>query len=289
MMASSMSQPIRHVSDTALWVAMYRAIESDRPDALFKDPWARRLAGERGEEILRTIPRGRELAWPMVVRTAVMDEIILRLVASGVTAVVNMAAGLDTRAFRLALPPSLRWFDIDLPDMIAYRREQLADATPACVHEHVAIDVSDPGGHDAIASRVPEGSGQALVITEGLLVYLTADQVGALADRLHAVRELRWWMTDLASPQLLKFLSKSWQPSLSAANAPMRFAPEEGTAFFEPHGWRETEFRSTWTESLRLKRTVPLARLWNALSRLRPAKARRGQLRMSGVVLLARS
>ena len=68
-----MDAPLRHVSDTALWVAMYRAFESERPDALFRDPYARRLAGERGDAIVRTLPRGRSLAWPMVVRTAAMD------------------------------------------------------------------------------------------------------------------------------------------------------------------------------------------------------------------------
>src|SRR4249920_2369696 len=67
-----MNSPIRNVSDTALWVAIYRAMESERPDALFNDPYARRLGGERGEAIARTMPEGH---WPIVVRTAVMDEI----------------------------------------------------------------------------------------------------------------------------------------------------------------------------------------------------------------------
>ena len=67
------STPITHVSDTARWVAIYRAMESERPDALFRDPYARRLAGPRGEEIVRAMPHGRAMAWPMIVRTAVMD------------------------------------------------------------------------------------------------------------------------------------------------------------------------------------------------------------------------
>ena len=53
-----MTQPIiRNVSDTARWVAFYRAMESERPDAVFRDPFARRLAGERGEAIVRTVAR----------------------------------------------------------------------------------------------------------------------------------------------------------------------------------------------------------------------------------------
>src|SRR5438093_7634060 len=100
---------IHDVSDTALWVATYRALESERPDAHFRDPFARRLAGERGEEIVRSLPGGRVMSWPMVVRTVVFDEFVMRLVRKeGADTVLNLAAGLDARPWRLALPKSLR-------------------------------------------------------------------------------------------------------------------------------------------------------------------------------------
>jgi methyltransferase (TIGR00027 family) len=281
--------PIRHVSDTALWVAMYRAFESERPDALFRDPHARRLAGERGAAIVRAMPRGRAMAWPMVVRTAVMDEIILRCVGEGATTVINLAAGLDTRAFRLPLPPSLRWFDVDLPDMIAYRREHLAGVTPVCAYEALAADLADAEARGVVLARAREEPGTALVITEGLLVYLTAPRVTALAEQIHREPEARWWLTDLATPLLLQMLSRSWQPHLAAANAPMQFAPAEGTAFFAPLGWREAEFRSVWEESLRLGRSVRLARLWDWLGRLRSKAVRDAYRRMSAIVLLERA
>jgi methyltransferase (TIGR00027 family) len=283
-----MNGPIRNISDTALWVAMYRALESERPDALFQDPFARKMAGERGAAILRSLPRGRALAWPMVVRTAVMDEIIVRCVREGAKTVVNLAAGLDARAFRLELPRSLRWFDVDLPDMIQYRREHLDGAKSSCVHEHLAADLSDAAERGRVFGRVAAGSGPALVITEGLLIYLTDEQAGALAQNLHQHRELRWWLIDLASPQLLQRMSKTWQPHLAAGNAPMQFAPANGTAFFAPFGWRETEFRSTWDESLRLGRSVPLAKMWNLLLKLRSRALRESARRMSAIVLLER-
>src|SRR6266545_7419005 len=125
------STPITHVSDTARWVAVYRAMESERPDALFRDPYARRLAGDAGEAIVRAMPQGRRWAWPMIVRTAVMDELILRAVArDGVDTVLNLAAGLDTRPYRLPLPGGLRWIEVDFPDMLAYKQEQLAGEKP---------------------------------------------------------------------------------------------------------------------------------------------------------------
>ena len=79
-MTAPSPNPITSVSDTARWVAMYRAMESERADALFHDPYARRLAGAAGKQILESMPQGRRWAWPMIVRTAVMDEIIMRLV-----------------------------------------------------------------------------------------------------------------------------------------------------------------------------------------------------------------
>ena len=128
--------------------------------------------------------------------------------------------------------------------------------------------------------------GPVLVITEGLLIYLERDQVADLALDLHDIAKAQWWLTDLASPMLLKFLERQWQPKLKQGNAPFRFGPAEGTAFFEPHGWREAEFRSTWDESKRLKRTMPGAWLWTLLSKFQSAQRREAGRRMSGIVLL---
>src|SRR5207249_5958682 len=112
------------------------AYESERPDAQFRDPYARRLAGPRGEEILRSIPGGRRTAWPMVVRTVVFDEFILRAVRDeGADTVLNLAAGLDARPWRLPLPPSLRWIDVDLPEILDWKQRELAGETPACRYE----------------------------------------------------------------------------------------------------------------------------------------------------------
>ena len=59
--------------------------------------------------------------------------------------------------------------------------------------------------------------------------------------------------------------------------------------FFEAHGWREAEFRSMWDESLRLKRSMPLARFWNVIGKLYPKSKREEFRRMSGIVLLERT
>ena len=136
--------PIENISDTARWVAYYRAMETDRPDAIFRDPFARRLAGLRGEEIVDTMKRGRQMAWAMIVRTEVFDEIILSCVhQKGVDTVLNLAAGLDARAWRLALPATLRWIDVDLPDILNYKTDALKDEKTTCRYEAVAADMTD--------------------------------------------------------------------------------------------------------------------------------------------------
>lgn len=281
--------PVTHVSDTALWVAMYRAMESERPDALFRDRFARTLAGQRGAEILDAIPKGRQFAWPMIVRTAVMDELIRDTIREhGVDTVLNLAAGLDARPYRLALPQALKWVDADLPHMLAYKEEKLRAERPVCSLEFAKVDLTSEPERRALFQRVGAGARQAMVITEGLLVYLAPEQVASLARDLHAQPGFRWWLLDLGSPALLKFIEKSWGKTLSAGGAPFRFAPAEGTAFFQPHGWNEVGYRSIFEESIRLNRSFPMARFWHWVMWFYPKKKREEARRFSGVVLLER-
>ncbi len=283
------SLPIENVSDTALWVAFYRAMESDRPDALFRDPYARALAGAKGEAIVKAMPHGRSLAWPMIVRTAVIDELVTAAVArAGVRTVLNLAAGLDARPFRMSLPAGLRWIDADLAPILEYKRGVLGDATPVCAYEAVPADLRQPAVRRELFARAAAAA-PVLVLSEGLLIYLEPEQVGALATDLHAEPGFVEWVIDLASPLMIQRIGKGWNRKLSEANAPFRFAPADGTGFFLPLGWREAEYRPLWTESLRLKRTVPLAWLWKIVVGLMPRKRREALVRMSAVVRLERA
>ena len=283
--APGTATPIRNVSDTALWVAVYRAMETERADALFRDPYARRLAGERGQDIVNAMPQGKAMAWAMIVRTAVMDELIMNCVREGAASVLNLAAGLDTRAYRLNLPAGLRWYHVDFPPMVDYVRDSLADDTPRCDLHYVAADLREPAQRDAIF-REAAAHGPVLVITEGLLVYLPPENVAELAMALRGEAAAKWWISDLGTPLLLKRLSKTWLGRLREGNAPFLFAPADAAAFFNPLGWRETVFRSSWTESLRLKRHVRFAAFWNLMMKLSPKPEREAAIRMSGITLM---
>jgi methyltransferase (TIGR00027 family) len=281
--------PIAHVSDTARWVALYRAMESERADALFRDPYARRLAGERGEAILAGIRRARSWDWPHIVRTAVFDELITRCIAEGADAVLNLAAGLDARAWRLALPATLTWIEVDFPDVLAFKREQLAAERPRCRVAWEPADLADAAQRSALFSKVGAAHRRVLVVSEGLLVYLLADQVAALADDLHAQGAFHWWLIDIASPRLLKMMKKWAGPQLVQGNAEMHFAPAESTGFFAPHGWKEAEFRGTFGEAVRLKRLPRWMVVWRVLGLLQSPKRKQEMARFAGCALLERA
>lgn len=288
-MTTDTDELISDVSDTARWVAVYRAMESERPDALFRDPFARRLAGARGEAIVNGMKRGRSMAWPMIVRTYLMDEIIMKAIGDGVDTVLNLAAGLDVRAYRMPLPQSLHWIDVDHPHMVAYKSDAMATETAVCRYEAVPLDLADIEGRRALFTRVNASARRTLVITEGLLIYLSEEHVIGLANDLRANDTFTRWLTDLGSPGLLKMMAKTWGKTVGLGNAPFLFGPAEGPAFFGRFGWKEIEYRPFMDEGIRLDRTFPMARFFRWLGTFAPARKQEEFRHFSGVVLLGRA
>jgi methyltransferase (TIGR00027 family) len=281
---------IENVSDTARWVAVYRAMETARSDAIFRDPFAERLAGERGQAIVDNMKRGRAMAWAMIVRTAIFDEIILdRIRNGGADTVLNLAAGLDARAWRMPVPSSLRWIDVDLPGILDYKVETMKDEKPVCRYEAVRLDLRDAARRQALFAQVGSESSRVLVVTEGLLIYLTPEQVGSLASHLHTPASFRWWLIDIAHPRLLKIMQKYWGKNVNEGNAPFQFAPADSTRFFEKFGWHELEFRANMEEARRLKREMRMMWFYRFLGGLRGARGREEMRRFSGCALLERS
>lgn len=285
-------QPIRSVSDTALWVAYYRAMESERPDAHFRDPYARRLAGERGERIVKDLRQGRRMSWVMVLRTVCIDELISKLLTQGVNTVINLAAGLDTRPYRMDLPSTVNWIEVDFPEIISYKQEQMEKEAPRCLLERVALDLANVEDRRQLFARISSSMSspsKAIVLTEGLLSYLRPEEVAALAHDLHEQPGFHYWITDLASPAIVERTRKYWGKHLSSANAPIHFGPAEGPEFFRPSGWKLVEFREFLDESRRLKREMPLAWMMRVTERLFPKQfAKMRQKWRSGVILMER-
>lgn len=282
------SEPlIRHISDTARWAAVYRARETERPDAVFKDPYARRLAGKRGEEIAAALPFHDQNSWAWVMRTYVFDQFIAEQLRQGTDTVVNLAAGLDARPYRMALPPSLRWVEVDLPAILEYKEEMLQDERPACSLQRVSLDLADAGARRQLFASLDGQATKALVLSEGLVIYLTAEQVGALAEDLARPRAFQRWLLDIASPGLLRMLQKNTGTQFDASVPTLKFAPPEGPRFFVRHGWEPLEVRTPIKAAARHKR-LPL--LMGLLARVLPETAPRGGSRpWSGACLLGKA
>jgi methyltransferase (TIGR00027 family) len=281
----SPSEPlIRNITDTARWAAVYRARETERPDALFRDPLARRLAGERGEQIAAVMPFSNKNTWSWVARTYLFDQFITEQVQQGVDMVLNLAAGLDARPYRMKLPASLRWVEVDLPELLAYKEEMLAGERPVCRLERIRLDLANSAARRELFERLGREGTKALVITEGLLVYLTADEVGSLARDLATAPGFKRWVLDLASPGLLRMLQEK-MAKLSQSGTPLKFGPEEGPDFFTPHGWTPIDVRPLLKTAARLKRVPWWMRL---LAMLPQSNGRQGSRPWAAVCLYAR-
>ena len=263
-MAQQEQRLLRNISDTALWVAIFRARETERHDALFRDPFARKLAGERGEQIAADMQRGLRDEWPYVARTMRFDQIVTEQIKQGTDMVINLAAGLDTRPYRMDLPSSLQWIEVDLPGILDYKEEILVREKPRCALERVRLDLSDVDGRRALFQRLGRNAKRVLVLTEGLLVYLTRDEVSSLGRDLAAQSTFRDWAIDLCSPGLLKMLQKNLG-ALSEAGSPLKFGPEEGPEFFNASGWKAVEVCSMLKTAARIKRLPFFLRLMSFL------------------------
>ena len=251
--AVSLAAPIRNISDTALWVAVYRAQESERADAVFRDPYARKLAGDRGTQIAAAMPFAQRNSWSYTARTWLVDQVIEGKVQQGADMVINLAAGLDSRPYRMQLPASLRWIEIDLPDMLNYKQDVLASERPLCTLERVPLDLKDTAGRRALFQRLGDEAKSVVVVSEGLIIYFEAEGVAELARDLAARSSFRHWVTDLTSPALLRMLQKSIGGPLVDAGSPLKFAPREGPEFFAPYGWQSVETHSLLHTAAKLR------------------------------------
>src|ERR1700675_1389752 len=283
-----MSDPamvVRSISDTARWAAVFRANETQRPDALFRDPYAARLAGTLGIDIANTLPEGNSYAWAWVARTYLFDQFILREIEQGADMVINLAAGLDARPYRMQLPAKLQWVEIDLPEILAYKEGILAGEKPTCRLERIRLDLSDVNGRRLVFAKLAARARKIIVLTEGLLIYLESDQVVALAKDLVEYQQFQRWILDMHSPGLLRLMQRTTGKQLSQVGAPFKFGPPEGPQFLGPYGWRAVDVQGLLKTAARFKRPPFGLRL---LSLLPEKKAAQGSRPWSGVCLFER-
>jgi methyltransferase (TIGR00027 family) len=188
------------VGATATAVAASRAMASQNPDALLNDPWADPLVravgidtfvklidGETGHTEDPLLNR-RAMSEQITVRTRFFDDFFVQAGQSGIRQAVILASGLDTRAYRLPWLADTKVFEIDQPQVIAFKTRTLADlgAEPTAERTTVAIDLRE----DWPAALVEAGFDPKLPTAwsaEGLLVYLPPDAQDRLFDNVVAL------------------------------------------------------------------------------------------------------
>ena len=250
-----MSQTIVHdISETARWAAVFRARETERPDALFRDPFAAKLAGTRGFAIADALSQeSHSVSW--VVRTYLFDRFIAQEIKAGTDFVVNLAAGLDTRPYRMPLPSSCKWIEVDLPEILTYKEAILANEKPVCDLQRIPMDLLNCDARRKLFADFGRQAKRILVITEGLLVYLSSAEVATLARDLSTRAHFQRWVLEIVSRGVLETMERTAGTQLNPAGAYFKFAPVEGPQFFTPYGWEPIEVRGVLRTAISLNRT----------------------------------
>jgi methyltransferase (TIGR00027 family) len=280
---------VDHVTDTAFFVAQYRADESARADALFHDALAARLAGPRGKTIAEARIAREVTAWLVSVRTVIIDDFIRDALANGVDTVLNLGAGLDARPYRLDVPPHVRWIEADFPEMISYKESVLRDETPRCSLERFAVDLSKGAERRSLLRDVESRSEKLLVLTEGVIPYLSNEQAAELSKDLRALTVPMSWIADYVSKDAQNYRRRSGAEE-QMRNAPFLFKPGNWFEFFGALGFRVSTIKYLPIEGRRMGRPFPVprrARSWRTFYRIlfRRAIRRRFAVSMGYAVL----
>ncbi|MFJ9690690.1 class I SAM-dependent methyltransferase [Kitasatospora sp. NPDC101183] len=232
---------------TAVGVARVRALESDRDDALFRDPLARAFAAAGGlwsspaplpdEEGARL--RRLAVAISIVIRTRFLDDLLDEACAAGVRQVVLLGAGMDSRAFRMDWPEGTRLFEVDTAEPLDFKAAVLREerATARCERITVAVDLREDWPA-ALAAAGHDPAAPTAWIAEGLLIYLPEEAVELLLTRIGArsAPGSRMGLT-LGSRGVIDRFAADAAPG-SAASLWVSEMPEDPVAWLAAHGWQ---------------------------------------------------
>jgi methyltransferase (TIGR00027 family) len=239
-----MTAEFEHVSDTALLVAASRARETERPDGLVRDPFAARLAGERGMALAESMAVGAQwMNFGIGLRSYFIDELLRLALSRGVNTVLNLGAGLDTRPWRLELPRELRWIEVDFPAMLDYKAGLLADEAPRCRLERASADLNNQAERRRVLDLASTTSAVTLLIAEGLLMYLPVETLRATANEAIATGAFRFWLFDVTSPYLQRIAHGGRFDRIENLRAGTHLEGEDILKLLSENGWAAAEHR----------------------------------------------
>ena len=229
------------VGATATWVAAARALASRRPDALIDDPFADPLVRAVGKEFFVRVLDGeitdesggldpeadpdaefnlQRMVNMMAVRTRYFDDFFTDAAAAGVRQAVILAAGLDSRPYRLAWPEGTVTYEVDQPAVIAFKSATLSNlgAEPTAERRTVSVDLRDDW-LTALRDKGFDDSTPSAWSAEGLLMYLPAEAQDRLFDAITTLSAPGSWLATEyhrgGMPLLerrAKAMARRWQP-----------------------------------------------------------------------------
>lgn len=245
------------IGTTALLIAAARAAESDRPDGLFEDPFAASFVAAGPADWIR--PPSEFLGRYFAIRTRFFDDFLCAAVENGCSQVVMVAAGLDTRAYRLGLPPQTHVFEVDVPAILAFKDSVLlaANAEPSCHRSVVAVDLRDDW--PAALLRVEFLPSQPTAwLLEGILFYLEASQGDRLLGHISGMSapgsELALEHVNQATIELPAF--EAVRAAFRKLDTPWKWGTDDPSGLLARHGWRATVHTAAET-AVRYQKPVP--------------------------------
>jgi methyltransferase (TIGR00027 family) len=239
------------VGATARWIAAARALETESETPLFSDPYGRALAGDDGFALLEQMRSAMGPNAPatgpdlyLSLRTKFLDDGLLNVVRDrGLNQVVLLAAGMDTRAFRLPWPAGVTLYELDRDDVFDAKEPTLTQlgATPSCDRRVIRVDLASEWVSELLAAGFnPERP--AAFLTEGLLMYLDpAAADGVIRGITSIAADDSWIGLDAVNQDMLQSpFTTSYMKKLADLDVPWKFAMSEPEMYFARHGWTAT-------------------------------------------------
>ena len=203
--------------ETLLWTLYARALDSRSKHPILHDQAAEEVVG-RIDYDFRTLKIAPDDVIGFAVRTKHLDQWTRDFLAAHPEAtVLHLGCGLDSRVERIDPPPSVRWYDLDFPDVIELRRRLYPPRDGYCL---IGADVADKSFLDQVRA-----SGPVMIVAEGLLMYLSENEVKDLFQRLTSHFQSGQLAFDVLSRLAVRIAK--WNPALRATGAQMRWGVDD--------------------------------------------------------------
>ncbi|MFJ5712153.1 class I SAM-dependent methyltransferase [Streptomyces sp. NPDC093105] len=234
------------VSRTAQWTAAARALETEREDRLFADPYARTVADETGVELLKRYAGGGIVPF-LAIRTTYLDRAIVRAVQErGIRQVVFLAAGMDTRFYRLPWPDGVTVYELDRPALLDAKAEMLKDEPQPDGRTRVAVPVDLTQDWTGPLKEAGWKSDEPVLwVVEGLLFFLPEQAVRTLIATLaaHSAPGTVLLGDVISRAALVNPLARDFMKALEEDGNPWLFGTEEPEELLAECGWSVREVK----------------------------------------------